>query len=318
MAADDVVIVEVAPRDGFQSIVPFIPTEQKLKLIRRLRQSGLERMEIGSFVNPRILPQMSDIDVIVAELGDDDEGEFSALVPNRKGAENALRSGVGNLVYVFSISETHNRANVRRSVDESIGELHAILEQLRPRGRFRLDISTAFHCPFEGEIAVERLLSALRQIAPRWPEIEICLCDTTGRATPDAVAAAFDACREEFGDLQRWAYHPHDTYGFGLASVMAAYQAGIRMFDAASGGLGGCPFAPGASGNLATEDIVYLLETCGISTSLDFAHLIGAARMAASLDGAVSSSRTLQLLKRRDRSSGQLAEDPLLDRLEAR
>lgn len=311
---DRVSIVEVGPRDGFQAVKPFIPTQTKIALARKLADSGLRRIEIGSFVSPTALPQMSDIRDLLAAMRGDSRIELSVLVPNLRGAELALASGVDNLVYVISASQSHNQSNVRRSVEASLDEMRTLLRDLKPQGRFRFNLATAFDCPFEGTTPPERVLDIVAQALEMAPQAEVCLCDTTGKAIPVQVAELFRACAERFGP-RAWAYHAHDTYGLGLASSLAAYQEGVRVFDAAVGGLGGCPFAPGATGNIATEDLVFLFETSGLSTGVALGPLIEAASLAETLEGGQTGGhiRIVRARRAMTRDGQKLAADPLLD-----
>lgn len=284
-----VTIVEVGPRDGFQAIDPIIPTERKTALALKLADAGLRRIEIGSAVNPRLLPQMADVFEVHAAIRRlRPQMACAVLVPNRKGVERALENGVQEIVYVVSASESHNRSNVRRSIDESLADFAGIADLVRGIAelRVRVDVSTAFHCPFEGVVSPDAVLRIVERLFRARDAIEVCLCDTTGRASPWAVRDAFMRCRETFGSDRRWAFHGHDTYGLGTANVMQAYEAGVRIFDASIAGLGGCPYAPGATGNVATEDIAFLFENGGVSTNLDLAKLIDAAAEAAALEGA--------------------------------
>lgn len=281
--SNSVALVEVGPRDGFQAIGPFIPTTQKIQIIRALAASGVTRIEAGSFVSPTALPQMKDVrEVLAACQG---SAQLCVLVPNFKGAALAIEAGIQNLVYVTSVSETHNSKNVRQSVAQSIADFQRILRDLRPAGRVRLNLATAFDCPFEGRIPAENTLALIDQVRGFSQNVEICLCDTTGKAVPVLVSDLFARGSDRFGD-QTWAYHAHDTYGLGLATTMAAYNAGVRVFDASVAGLGGCPFAPGATGNVATEDVVFMFEKSGIGTGVRMARLIEAAQLAACLEGA--------------------------------
>lgn len=286
---DQVTIVEVGPRDGFQSVASFIPTEVKLEITRRLMAAGLERIEVGSFVSKTALPQMSDIAALLAGL-DRSAAELSVLVPNFKGAQLATEAGIGNLVLVVSASESHNRRNVRSTIGESLEESRRIVEEIRPAGRLRINIATAFHCPFEGRTPLSRVLNMVQTMLSWAPEAEIALCDTTGKATPFEVARAFDECALRFGS-RAWAYHAHDTYGLGAATSWTAYEHGVRVLDASIAGLGGCPFAPGASGNVATEDLAHMFETSGVATGIDLTRLLDAARLAAGIEGAVLGGR---------------------------
>jgi hydroxymethylglutaryl-CoA lyase len=311
--AASVTIVEVGPRDGFQPIKLFIPTERKIDFVRRLAATGISRIEVGSFVSPTALPQMSDIGLLLDAVRVGRHPELSVLVPNFKGAELALAAGVDNLVFVISASETHNASNVRKTIEASLNELTRLVSELRPVGRFRFNLATAFDCPFEGATPLENTLGIVDRVLALKPDAEIGLCDTTGKAFPHQVSEAFQACRDRFGRRQ-WAYHAHDTYGLGLASTLAAYGAGVRVFDAAFGGLGGCPFAPGATGNVATEDVVFLFEKSGAATGVDLPKLIDVAASAEEIEGGtVGGHIRLVCRLRRTLDRSTLAVDALLD-----
>ena len=295
----DVTIVEVAPRDGFQAIEPLIPTERKLEVIRALLESGFERIEIGAFVSPKALPQMADIGEILDQLSPEKDLRPAVLVPNRKGFELALEHGLQDIVYVLSVSEAHNRANVRRSVDESFAELaEALASSGGPTLRPRLNLATCFHCPYEGRVDPERVLALVDRAAELNDQIEINLCDTTGRAAPNEVQSLFEAARQRLGEEgPALSFHGHDTYNLGIANALAAYRGGARVFDAAAAGLGGCPFAPGATGNTATEDLVFAFELMGVSTGIDLDRLLDAATLAARIEGGQAGGR-VRLLPR--------------------
>ena len=284
-------IVEVAPRDGFQPIGPWIPTATKIDYLRRLSAAGLRRIEIGSFVSPAAIPQLRDAAEVVAAAAAIPGLRPQVLVPTARRAAEAVAAGARFLVYVLSTSEAHNRSNVRRSVAESADDYARMLEALPPDVELRINLATAFDCPFDGRMPVGPVLALIERLAARRPDVEICLCDTTGRATPDHVnelAAAAMACCPA---VAAWAYHAHDTYGMGLATTYAAWTAGIRVFDAAAGGLGGCPFAPGATGNVATEDVAWMFERMGVATGVDLAALLPVAADAAALPGASAGGR---------------------------
>lgn len=282
---DPVQIVEVAPRDGFQSIGPFIPTITKIELIESLARSNLTRMEVGSFVSPKLLPQMADIRAILKVANRLPRLAAAVLVPNLRGAELALTAGAQNLVTVVSATESHNLSNTRRSITTSLQELREILQSAPCNSILRYNIATSFHCPFEGEVDTGRVLTIVEDALSVRSDIEIGLCDTIGKAMPHEVTALFQTCMDKFPN-RMWAFHPHDTYGFGIANVLAAYEVGVRVIDGAVAGLGGCPFAPGASGNVATEDIVFALERTGIATNVDLDRLLQTAEQAAVLPGA--------------------------------
>ncbi len=284
-------IVEVAPRDGFQPIGPWIPTETKADYIRRLAAAGLRRIEIGSFVSATAIPQLRDTAELLEVAATLPGLRPQVLVPTAKRAQAAVEAGAGFLVYVLSASEAHNQSNVRRSVAESAEDYGRMLEALPDGIALRINLATAFDCPFDGKMEVAPVLALIRQLAALRPEVEICLCDTTGRATPDHVAELATAAMAACPEVSAWAYHAHDTYGMGLGSTYAAWQAGVRIFDAAAGGLGGCPFAPGATGNVATEDVVWMFERMGVRTGVDLAALLPVAADAAALPGASAGGR---------------------------
>ncbi|KAA8605753.1 pyruvate carboxyltransferase [Salipiger aestuarii] len=296
MTARPVTIVEVGPRDGFQGIVPFIPTERKIQFIERLAATGLERFEITSCVSDKAVPQLADAkDVIAASQGVPGV-HGQVLIPTASRARQALAFGARSLAYVLSVSESHNRNNVRRTPEDSVSDYAAMIADLPPGISLRLNIATAFDCPFEGRIGTEQVLTLLDQLIPLAPTAEIALCDTTGKAVPDQVGEVFDAVISRFPEVGSWAVHTHDTYGLGLANVHAAWEAGVRVVDAAFAGLGGCPFAPGASGNVATEDVVWMFERRGIQTNVDLSALIEIAKDGACIPGASAGGRVRKAL----------------------
>jgi hydroxymethylglutaryl-CoA lyase len=222
-------------------------------------------------------------------------------VPSERRGRDAVAAGAKRLVFVLSVSEAHNRNNVRRHPLESVQEYEKLLAAIPPDVGMRLDIATAFDCPFTGRVPEAETIALLERLIPLRPDAEICLCDTTGRADPQHVENLFDACMARFPEARAWALHPHDTYGLGLANVHAAFRRGVRVFDASYGGLGGCPFAPGATGNVATEDVVWMFERMGVETGIDLDALIPIARDAASLPGALAGGRAREaLLSRAD------------------
>jgi hydroxymethylglutaryl-CoA lyase len=292
----NVEIVEVAPRDGFQPIGPWIPTGKKIAFLRRLAAAGLRRIEIGSFVSPTAVPQLRDTAELIEAAAGMPELRPQVLVPTARRGRDAVAAGARFLVYVLSASEAHNRSNVRRSVAESVEDYAHLLDGLPAEVEVRINLATAFDCPFDGRVPVGAAMELLGRLTALRPDVEVCLCDTTGRATPDHVAQLSAAAMACFPQVAAWAYHAHDTYGLGLATVYAAYQEGVRIFDGAAGGLGGCPFAPGATGNVATEDVVWMFERMGIATGVDLGALLAVARDAVALPGASPGGRARDAL----------------------
>lgn len=262
-------VVEVGPRDGFQNIKDVVTTEDKIETVRKILDSGVKQVEVTSFVHPKAIPQMYD-SVAVAEaaveMNKDKGARLIALVPNLKGAENALKTGIDTVSYVISASEAHNKANVNRTVQESIDNLKE-LAATYPELNIRLDVATSFGCPFEGEVPLEKILKVTDAGVEAGVK-EIILCDTIGVANPKQVFDIVEAVKEKY-DLPI-GLHIHDTRGMGLACVVAGVMAGIDTYETSIGGLGGCPFAPGAAGNTATEDMLNMLAEMGIETDVDF------------------------------------------------
>lgn len=283
---DGVEIVDVAPRDGFQAVKTPIPTSQKIEVTRALMDAKFKRIEVGAFVSPKAIPQMADTHDVHQALVDRQNREglrLSTLVPNAIGAKNALEADISDLVFVLSASESHNQSNVKRTVSQSLGELEKIVEMGRavPDFKLRVNIATVFDCPYEGRVPEQAVQNIIEQSLALDMPLEFGLCDTTGRAFPDHVRSFCGNAITTYGANSGvgWAFHGHDTYGLGVANALYAYEAGIRVFDAAAAGLGGCPFAPGASGNTASEDLVFTFENMGIGTGLDLDKLLDAAAL---------------------------------------
>ena len=272
-------IIEVASRDGFQAVRAFIPTETKIALIEALAACGFTRLEIGSFVSPKAIPQMADTPEILKRARLPKSLRVMALVPNARGLDLALAAGVKEISWVISVSESHNRSNVNRSVDDSFRDFAAAWSALgADKPRLRLGLSTCFDCPWDGRIPEEAVIRAVERVLAAAPDVEIGICDTTGRAAPDHVGGLFARLVPRYAsDRVTFAYHGHDTYGLGVANAIEAYRQGIRVIDGAAGGLGGCPFAPGAAGNTASEDLVFAFEHMGVDTGIDFGKLLAAA-----------------------------------------
>ena len=273
----EVQIVEVGPRDGFQSIKEWIPTELKLEIITSLIEANLRKIEVTSFVHPKAIPQMQDARDVVKEVLDKyDDEDIIALVPNLVGAETAWKAGIKQITYVISASERHNMENVRRTVEESFAELKSLKERI-PDLQIKLDVATVFGCPFLGHIPVEQVYKMIDNGLAIGVD-EICLCDTIGIANPKQVGDMLTKIRDRYPD-RVFSLHLHDTRGMGLANTLVALQKGITIFESAIGGLGGCPFAPGAAGNIATEDLVHMLEQMGIKTNIQLPKLLETAQL---------------------------------------
>lgn len=267
---------EVGTRDGLQSVAAFIPTEIKKRWISDEYAAGVREIEVCSFVPPKLIPQFIDCAEVVAHALTLPGLTVAALIPNMKGAERGLELDVHKLNYVLSVSESHNRANVRRSTEESVQDFERIVERVRHHeGKKPIvvgGLSTALGCTIEGQVSQD----AVRRLATRLVAAgaqELILADTVGYADPASVKRLFADVKRDVGDIPLTA-HFHDTRGLGLANVHAALDAGVRSFDASLAGLGGCPYAPGASGNIATEDLVFMLEAMGLSTGIDMEKLL--------------------------------------------
>jgi hydroxymethylglutaryl-CoA lyase len=274
--APDVGIYEVSPRDGLQNEAEFVSTEAKLELIALLTTSGLRRIEVASFVSPSWIPQLADADELVAVLRRIPGVRYGALVPNEKGYERLRGAGPIDIAGTFvSASETHNQKNVNCSIDEQLARLAPVFERTRADGiAVRAYVSTVCGCPYEGEIAVSAVVDLARKLIERGAA-EVSLGDTIGVGHPNQVRGLVRAVASEV-PVERIALHLHDTYGRALANAQAGFEEGVRIFDASLAGLGGCPYAPGASGNVATEDLVDLFEREGIRTGVDLDALVDA------------------------------------------
>ncbi|MEO1019410.1 MAG: hydroxymethylglutaryl-CoA lyase [Pseudomonadota bacterium] len=268
-----VTVIEVGPRDGLQMEKTFIPTAEKVAVINEMLEAGLREIEVTSFVSPRAVPQLADADEVLAGINRPESAEFTALVPNAKGAERAAATKLDAMITVLSASETHNQKNVNRSVEDSLKGCEAIVEIAGRAGiAVHGAIATSFGCPFEGEIGVDRIVT----IAKRYAELGIMrvgLGDTTGMATPRLVRERVRALQDALPEMSI-TLHFHNTRGVGLVNVMAGLEEGIIRYDSSIAGLGGCPFAAGATGNICTEDLVFMLDEGGIETGIDLERLI--------------------------------------------
>ena len=287
-------IREVGPRDGFQNEPEVIATADKVRLIELLGASGLRRIEVTSFVRPDVIPQLADAEEVLETVRLPAEVSVSVLVPNERGLERALahRARFQEINGFLSASETHNRANVGRSIEESLSGLRATFARARVEGlRCEGVISTSFGCPYEGHVPVQRVLSIAQELAAAGCE-EVGFGDTTGMANPLAVREFFAVAREALPEVELTA-HFHNTRGQGLANVLAALEAGVDSFESSFGELGGCPVPAGATGNIATEDLVSMLEEMGIETGVELVALVEASRAAQAVLGRSLGSHVL-------------------------
>ncbi|PJX28191.1 hydroxymethylglutaryl-CoA lyase [Advenella sp. S44] len=272
-----VLISEVGMRDGLQSVKSIMPTEYKFKLIDALYEAGIREIEVCSFVPARLLPQMADAQEVVRYALRYPDLTVMALVPNRRGAQNALQAGAHKLTLPVSASEAHSLANVRKTRQEMVQEVREIValrNEIAPGVKIEAGISTAFGCTIQGTVSEDDVVQLAVQVVAAGAD-ETGLSDTTGYANPAQVRRLFKRVFAEIGD-KCGAAHMHNTRGLGMANNLAAYDVGVRTFDSSLGGLGGCPYAPGASGNVVTEDLVFMFEAMGIETGVNIQKLIAA------------------------------------------
>ncbi|MGE0099162.1 MAG: hydroxymethylglutaryl-CoA lyase [Hydrogenophaga sp.] len=273
----EVLISEVGPRDGLQSVQAIMPTADKRRWIDALVEAGLREIEVGSFVPARLLPQMADVVDVVRHALRHQGITVMALVPNRRGAEAALAAGVHKFTLPVSASEAHSLANVRKTrvqMVEALREVHALRREAAPGVAMEVGLSTAFGCTLQGAVDEDEVIRLAVACVEAGAD-EVGLSDTTGMANPAQVRRLFKRLRAEIG-TRAGAAHMHNTRGLGLANCLAAFDVGVRTFDASLGGLGGCPYAPGASGNVVTEDLVFMFEAMGVSTGIDLDKLMAA------------------------------------------
>lgn len=277
LTAPDVLISEVGPRDGLQSVQAVMPTADKCRWIEALAAAGLREIEVASFVPARLLPQMADAAEVVQDALRHSALTVMALVPNRRGAEAALQAGVRKLTLPVSASEAHSLANVRKTSAEMVEEVRQVLKlrgAIAPEVPVEVGISTAFGCTLQGPVAEDAVIRLAVQLAEAGVD-EVGLSDTTGMGNPAQTRRLFTRLRSELGE-RAGAAHMHNTRGLGLANCLAAFEAGVRTFDSSQAGLGGCPYAPGASGNVVTEDLVFMFEAMGVRTGIDLPRLFAA------------------------------------------
>jgi hydroxymethylglutaryl-CoA lyase len=274
--SNPVKIVEIGPRDGFQSVKEFIPTEFKLEIIDGLVRAGIKRIQCTSFVSPKAIPQMQDAAVIAKTVLEKyPQTAFFALVPNFYGAKSAVDTGMKDVTVVVSLSESHNKANINRTHEQSLEEIKKIRGEF-PDLKMTLDMATTFGCPFEGRMEISRLIDLLgkfHDIGMR----AFTLCDTIGVAYPAQIRAVLGASKEAYPDTD-FNLHIHDTRNMGIINSYEGIKCGAKGIETSAGGLGGCPFAPGASGNTSTEDFVYMLDREGYETGIDFSIVLGTAK----------------------------------------
>ena len=278
MPSSSVLISEVAPRDGLQNCRGVMPTEVKTRWIQALYDAGLREIEVGSFVPPKLFPQLADTAEIVAFAKTLPGLRVLALVPNLRGAENAIKAGVTAMGFPLSVSETHSQRNLRQTHDQAIDNVRAIAQLIAEqpedeRPEFEGALSTAFGCSIEGAIAEDDVVRLAERLVEAGVD-ELGLSDTVGYANPKAVRSLIRKTRAVAGADKVKSVHLHNTYGLGLANALAAYEEGITTFDSSLGGLGGCPASPGASGNIVTEDLVFMFQRMGVETGVDLEALL--------------------------------------------
>ena len=297
LVVDTVKIVEVGPRDGLQNEKVTVPTEAKVAFITALGDAGLRTIEAGAFVSPKWVPQMADTADVYRNIPKDPGVEYPVLVPNAKGLERALDAGVTSIAIFTAASETFNQRNINTSIDQSFENYAPVAARAREHGmRVRGYVSTAFGCPYEGDVPAEKVL----EVCARLLDIgcyEVSVGDTIGVGTPMQVQGVIGMLLQVI-PASKLAMHFHDTRGTALANTLAALEMGIATFDASSGGLGGCPYAPGASGNMATEDLVYMLDAMAIETGVDIKRLVKASSIIAPYLGHPLPGRYLQACTR--------------------
>jgi hydroxymethylglutaryl-CoA lyase len=274
---EQVTICEVGTRDGFQIEPEFIPTEEKVEVVDLLAEAGVPRIEVTSFVHPKVVPQLRDAEQVMARIHRRPGTRYAALVPNDKGAVRAADAGVDVIHTVVSASESHNLANVNMTIAESMEKLRAVMDVAGKAGLpVNCGISTSFGCPFEGDVPLGQLHSVVARLVDMGAR-GIGLADTTGMANPRQVGRVLEDLMPRFPGIE-WTLHTHDTRAMAIPNILAAMEYGVTHFDSSIGGLGGCPFAPGASGNVCSEDLVHCLHAMGIGTGIDLDRLIAVSR----------------------------------------
>jgi hydroxymethylglutaryl-CoA lyase len=292
-----VTIKEVGPRDGLQNEKAQIATEDKIAWINQLSKTGLTYIEVTSFVHPKWIPQLADALEVATRIERVPGVTYAALVPNQKGLEKALAAQIDEVCVFMSASETHNRKNINKSIAETFPVLEEVVKTAKQEGKtVRGYVSTVFGCPYEGNVSIEQVIRVSEQLFAMGID-ELSLGDTIGVATPKQVQEVLEAVLQRF-PKEKLAMHFHDTRGTALANILVSLEMGITIFDSSLGGLGGCPYAPGASGNVATDDLIYMLHGMDIATGIDVERLTEAALFIRDKIGRPLSSRYLQTISR--------------------
>lgn len=292
----NVTIKEVGPRDGLQNEQTFLSTEDKINWINQLSQTGLQCIEITSFVNPKWIPALADSLEVAKGIERLPGITYTALVPNRRGLEAALEGNVDEIAVFMSSSETHNQKNINKSIADTFPVLGEVVKEALVAGKaVRGYVSTVFGCPYEGQVSIDQVIRVSEHLFEMGIR-ELSLGDTIGVANPLQVQEVLNALLKRF-PIEKLALHFHDTHGTAIANILAALDVGITTFDASTGGLGGCPYAPGASGNVATEDVLYMLNQMGIDTGVNLEKLLGAGHFIQEKIGRSLPSRNLQACK---------------------
>ena len=273
----DLILEEEVMRDGLQVESQIFTLDEKIKLFNFLLEAGLRRIQVGSFVHPKIVPQMADTDELIQAIGPQKATKITGLILNSKGLERALESGIGHVSMSVSVSDSHSRKNANKSASEALSAMTGLIKSALDQGlEVRAGLQSAFGCVYEGAIAERAVLEAALKMADAGVQ-EINLADSTGMATPLSIRSMVALVSRELPSV-RISLHLHDTRGLGMANMFAGYEAGVRIFDVCAGGLGGCPFIRGAAGNVPTEDAVHMFESMGIDTGIDVSRVVEAVR----------------------------------------
>ena len=295
MSQTDLILLEVGPRDGLQNETNFVPTKHKIEFINLLSQTGLQHIEATSFVSPKAIPQLADSELVFRDIQKPPHIHFSALIPNENRMQQALQAGVKEIAIFTAASESFNQRNIQCSIQESIARFEPVMHLAKTHHIWvRAYISCALGCPYEGEISPKQVLAVAQQLL-RLGVDEIDLGDTIGVGTPKQTQRLIDTLKQDI-PIQHLAMHFHDTYGQAVANIHQALQAGVRRFDSAVAGLGGCPYARGASGNVATEDVLYLMHGLGLQTGVDIFKVVAAGDMICKILGRKNQSKVANAL----------------------